>query len=54
VQSLSFHVLLLFISAAVAVLATSGWLRTAGTLGGVAAVLAYTWWMHSVLRFTKK
>jgi hypothetical protein len=48
------HLGLLLLSAALALLATKGWLRTAGAIGAVGAVTAYSLWMHSVLRFTKR
>mmetsp|Transcript_20801 Transcript_20801/g.63657 ORF Transcript_20801/g.63657 Transcript_20801/m.63657 type:complete len:122 (-) Transcript_20801:290-655(-) len=53
-RALAFQLFLFLVSAAMAVLAKSGWLKTAGAVGILAALSAYIVWMHSVLRFTKK
>ena len=53
--SAALHLLLLVVSLA-ALLASHapGWARTSGAAGVVAALLAYAYWMHSVLRFTPR
>ena len=53
--SVTLHLLLVVVSLA-ALLASPapGWARTSGAAGVVAALLAYAYWMHSVLRFTPR
>ena len=53
--SAALHLVVVVVSLA-ALLASPapGWARTSGAAGVVAALLAYVYWMHSVLRFTPR